>query len=93
MFVCAVVVEDEVQGDVPGKLGVQVPQELQELIMPVPRIALPDDTTLDDLKCGKQGGCAVAKVVVSVSATAAGFERQAGLRSIQGLYLTLLIHT
>ena len=25
MFVCAVVVEDEVQGDVPGKLGVQVP--------------------------------------------------------------------
>ena len=87
----AIVVEDQVQGFPVGKLGIELLEKLQELLMPVPGIALADHPAFDDLQGGKQRRGAVAMVVVRVGATAPGLERQTGLRAIQGLDLTLLI--
>ena len=59
--------------------------------MPMPGITFADHMAFDHLERGKQGGGAVALVVVGEGATTAGLERQSGLGAIQRLKLTLFI--
>ena len=82
----------EVQGGVAGKLGVQSLQELQKLLMTMPRKVLADDVPFHDVESGKQGRSAVTHIVVSVGATTPWDERQSRLRTIQRLDLALFVH-
>lgn len=93
MSMGAVVVQDQVQCYCSWKFGIQAPQEFQKLLVAVPRITLANDPSLDDMQCGKQGGGAIAFVVVRERAAAARFEGQSWLGAIQRLNLTFLIHT
>jgi hypothetical protein len=87
----AVVVEDQVQDLVAGKLVVESPQELQELLMTVAGVALANDPALHNMQRGEQRGDAVPLIVVGVGAAAAGLERQTGLCAVEGLDLALFI--
>ncbi len=91
MAMGAVVIEDQVQGHGAGKLLIQAAQKLDELLMPVARVALADDSPFDDLKCRKESGRPVALIVMSEGAAASTLERQSRLSAIQGLNLALLI--
>ncbi len=93
MLVRAVVVHHQVQGNVPGKLRINAPQEFQELLVTMPAEALAHDLALQNFQSGKQGGRAVALVVMGHRAQPAFLHRQAGLGAVQRLDLGLLVHT
>ncbi len=82
MPVGAVVVEDQMQGNVAWEFGVQPPQKFQELLMAVPWIALTDDSSFCHLQCGKQRRRAVAFIIMGESAAASWLHGQAGLGAI-----------
>jgi len=79
------------QGYGTGKLLIQATQKFEELLMPVARVTLGDDSPFDDLKCRKERGRSVAFIVVGEGAAAPFFKRQPGLGAIQSLNLALLI--
>ena len=54
MGMCSVVVENQVQGFVLGKLTIETTQEFQKLLMPVPLIAVADDGPLQDIEGSEQ---------------------------------------
>src|SRR5438094_3209566 len=68
-------------------------QETQELLVPMPRLALGNDLACSDVEGGEQGGCTVPFVVVRLPFRQAGPERKNRLGAIQCLDLALLIHT
>ena len=92
MPMSSIVIEDEMEGDLAGELGVQAPQEFEELLMAVAWVALSNDLTFGHLKCGEKGSGPVALVVVSVGPTPALLEGKARLCAVQRLDLALLIH-
>ena len=53
--------------------------------------AAPDDAAVEDIEGGEQGGGAVPLVVVGHGAALARLQRQARLRAVEGLNLTLLV--
>ena len=53
--------------------------------------AAADEGAVENVQCRKQGGGAVALIVVGDGGAAAGLERQPGLGSIEGLDLRLLV--
>ena len=93
-FVRGVVVEDEV--DLQGGIGryhlVDGVEKGAKLHGPMLGKALADDGAGGDVKCRKQGGGAVAKIVGRVALGLGGQERQDRLRTFQRLNLTFLIH-
>ena len=93
MFVPAVIVHDQMQLELPGKLLVELFEKFQKLLMPMPRVTLTDHFALGHFQCGKQRGRPVAFVVVSHRPTSAFLQRQTRLSAIQGLYLALFINT
>src|ERR1700722_11322737 len=64
MLVRAVVVHDEMQGDLSGELFVQSPEEPQELLVPVPLVALSDYAHAQNFHCPEQGRGSVPLVIV-----------------------------
>ena len=88
----AVIIHDEMEGNLTGELLVEGAQELEELLMPMPLLALTDHLPLQRLQSGEQGGDAVALVVVGHRPTTPLFNGQAGLGPIQRLDLALLVH-
>ena len=60
----AIVVDDQVHVELGGNFLVDPPQETQELLVTVPGFALGDHRTSGHVQSGKQGGGAVANVVV-----------------------------
>ena len=85
----AIVIEDQMQRLLAGKLGLKPLEKLQELLMPVPGITLAGHPTFDDLQGGKQPHGAVTVAVVR--ATAAGLSGRPGCVRSKRLDLTLLI--
>ena len=61
--------------------------------MPMAFITLADDLALQNFQRGKERGCAIAFVVMSHGAATSFLQRQAGLRSVQGLDLAFLVNT
>ena len=92
VFVGAVVIQDQMEGERLGVTRIQGAQELPELLMAVPWQTLTDDFTLHYVQCRKPGRGSVAHIVMGARAAAALLERQAGLRAIQRLNLALPIH-
>ena len=88
-----VVIYNQVQRHIPGKLTVQPPQEAQELLVPVPGHALPDHPSVQDVQGREQGSSSMPLVVMGHGPAAPFLHGQAGLGTLEGLDLALLVHT
>src|SRR5258705_1426107 len=66
-------------------------EKADELLMGMALHTAAEDTAIERVEGGKQGGCAVALVIMSHGAAAAGFDRQTGLGSVERLDLGFLI--
>ena len=91
VFVCGVVVDDEMKLLVFRGLAVDQTQELESLLMAVAIHAGGHQLAIERIQRRKQCGCAVTLVVVSHGLSAAFFHGQAWLGSIQRLNLALLV--
>jgi len=91
VFVGVVVVQYDVQ--LPARVGGgDLLEEVEELGLAVPVVALVGHLAGSDLECGEQGGGAVALVVVSRSLRQAFSKRQDRCGAVQRLDLGLLVH-
>src|SRR5208283_2274002 len=93
LLVCPVVVHDQMEGNLLGKLTVQPAQKLEPFLMTMPGMTLANDLAFQHIEGGKQRGRAIALVVVGHRATPAFLEGQSRLSPVQSLDLTLLIQT
>ena len=75
-----------------GEFLVESAQKLEELLMPVPLIALANHLPMQRIQSGKQRRRAVTLVVVGHCPATALLDREAGLRPIERLNLALLVH-
>jgi hypothetical protein len=91
MFVGGIVVHNHVDLLIFRHHVVDSAEEFQPLLVTMPIIAHRDHLSLQSIQCRKQGGCAVALVVVSHGAGAPLLHRKAWLGSIQSLNLALLV--
>jgi len=92
MAVGGVVVGNAVDVQFGGHSLVDLAQEGEEFLVPVARLACRQHRTVEDVEGGKQGGGAVALVVVGDPLDIAQPHGQHGLRALQRLALTLLVH-
>ena len=67
MFMSAVVVDDQMDSQMLRNIRFNVAQKTQELLMPMPSLALRKDLAIGDIQGGEQGRGAMANVVVGVS--------------------------
>jgi len=91
VLVRGVVVADQVQRLVFGRLTVDLPEELQPLGMAMARLALRDDLPVEYVQCSEQCSRAVALVVMRHGRRAPLLQCQPGLGAIECLHLTLLV--
>src|ERR1700694_5215891 len=91
VFVGGVVVQDQVDRQVFGHLAVDGLEELQPLLMPVARHALPDHRAGQHVQSSEQGGGAVPLVVVGHRLAPPLDHRQRRLRAVQCLHRGLLV--
>ena len=92
VFVGAVVIDDQMYVQVRGHVGLDVSQEGQKLLMAMARFALGEHRPVGDVECGKQGGRAMADIVVSDALHVPEPHRQHRLGSVERLHLGFLIH-
>lgn len=92
VFVGAVVVDDEMDVQVFGDAVVDVPQEGEELLVPVAPLALGEHRTGRHVEGGEQGGGAMADVIVGDAIDVAESHGQQGLGALEGLDLGFLVH-
>ena len=91
VLVGPVVVHDEMQTEFGRSFDIDLLEEAEELLMPMTRHAVADHFAVEHAEGRKQGGRAVAFVVVRHRPTAAFLQRQARLGAIEGLNLTFLV--
>jgi hypothetical protein len=91
VFVSSGVVADQMHIEVLRKVRLDVPQEAQELLMPMLCLALGEDATIGDIKRREQRRGAMANVAVGDAFDIAQTHRQQGLRALQRLHWVLLI--
>src|SRR5439155_14105609 len=93
MFVGGIVVHDQMELFVIGGSIVDQPQEVKPLRMAVTLLAQADYFAVQSIEGGEQRSRSVALVVVRHGPRSAALQRQAGLGTVQGLNLTLLVAT
>src|SRR3990167_6857225 len=93
VLVGRVIVHDDMQIECGRGLDVDLLEEADELLMPMARHALANHLAVEHAEGRKQGGRAVALVVVRHRPTAALLQWKAGLGTIEGLNLTFLVDT
>src|SRR3989304_4645606 len=76
LVVGPIVVHDQMQRRLFGEFPVQLPQEAQELLVPVLGHAFPDHPSVQDVEGRKQGGGPMALVVVGHGSAAPFLHRQ-----------------
>ena len=91
MFVGAVIVEDGMDQLAGRDRALDGIEKADELLMGMALHTAAEDDAIERVESGKQGGCAVALVIMSHGAAAAGFDRQTGLGSVERLDLGFLI--
>ncbi len=91
VLVGAVVVDNEVDIEVRGHVGVNVLEKAQELLVAVARLALGQDLAGGNVQGGEEGGGAVADIAMRHAFDVAQSEGQEGLGALQGLGLALLV--
>ncbi len=92
VVVCPVVVQDQVEGHPMRRVSVNGAQELQKLLVAVPRVTGADHGAVQHIERREQTGGPVALVVVRHGAAAPLLHRQARLRPVQRLHLRFFIH-
>lgn len=90
-LVSGVVVEDDVDGLAGRHLGIDGVKEADELLVTMALHVAADDGAVEHVEGGKQGGRAVALVVVSHGAEPALLHGQAGMGAVERLDLALLV--
>jgi len=90
-LVGGVVVQDQVQVQVPRHGDVDELEEPEELLVPVAAVGLGDHRPAADVIGGEQAGGAVADVVVGHPGRGRGQDREARGGPVQGLDLGLLV--
>ena len=91
-LVGAVVVDDEVDLQIGGNVGVDVLEKAQELLVAVARLALGEDWASGDIQCGEEGGGAGMEVSGRDALDVAGPEGLPGRGSLQRRGRALLVH-
>src|SRR5260370_21309532 len=91
MFVCAVIVQYQMQLHSFGELVIQAAQEFQEFLVAMPWKTLADDFAFQNFQSGEQCRRSVTDIIVSESTATPFLERQTRLSPVQGLYLALLV--
>ena len=91
MFVCTIVVEDDMDHLAGQYLALNGVEKADELLVTVLFHATADDRAVQDIECGEQGGGTVANIIVGHRSALAGLEWQAGLGAIDRLDLRLLV--
>ncbi len=86
-----VVVDDEMNIEVSGDVGLDVAQELKELLVTMTGLALGHHFPGGYVQCGEQGGGAMALVVVRYPFHVSQSQGQHGLTSFQRLDPALLV--
>lgn len=86
------VVDDQVQIEFLGRLFVDPSQKAEELLVPVTGLAFGDHRTGGHIQGCKQGGGAVADVVMRHTLHVAQSHGQQRLRPVQSLNLRLLVY-
>lgn len=89
----AVVIHHQMNFQIGGHAGLDSAQELQEFTAAMATVQFTNDFASGNVQRGKQGGGAVAHIVVSTALGNARRQRQYGLRTIEGLDLALLVNT
>src|SRR2546425_2108221 len=92
MSMGSVVVNDQVEVQLARRLAVDLAQELEELFMPMSRVATADHGSFQDVEGSEQASRSIAFVVVGHGPAASVFHGQTGLSSVQCLDLGLLVH-
>jgi len=87
----AIVVHDQVDVQVRRHGLVDVLQELQELLMTVPRLALREHLAGGYVESGEQSGRTITDVVVGDSLNVSETQGQERLRALERLHLALLV--
>src|SRR5882762_1716137 len=85
VFVSSIVVNDQVHIEVGRNLRVDVAQKAQELLVPMPWLALSDNAAIGHIERRKQGGGAVPIVVVGYAFDIAEPHRQHRLAAFESL--------
>src|SRR5579862_2953381 len=93
VFVGGVIVEDEVERFIRRGTGIQVFEESQPFLMTVARRTASQDGSVQRIEGGKQGGRAVAFIIVRHGAAPSATQRQSWLGAFQSLNLAFLIDT
>jgi arabinofuranosyltransferase len=93
VLVRRVVVDDEMDVELLRDRLFDVTQELKELLVAMPALALGEDATGSDIEGREEGGRPVADVVVGDAFDVAEADRQHGLGAVEGLDLALLVDT
>jgi len=88
----AVVVHHQVRFHFDREFSIQMFQEFEKLLMTMPGKTLTNDLTLGQFERRKERRGTVAFVVMGHGPTAAPFQRQTRLRTIQRLNLAFLVH-
>jgi len=91
VLVGGVVIDDQMQLQVLGRLAVDQTQKLQPLLVAMPLLAQRDDRAVEGVERSEEGRCAVPLVVVRHGAGAPALHRQARLGAVERLDLALLV--
>src|SRR5271156_5023660 len=91
VLVSGVVVTNQMNLERGWHARLDMAQKRQELLVSMTRLALGEDTAIGDVEGGKQSGRTVTHVVVGNSLHIAQAHGQQGLRTLEGLDLTLLV--
>jgi hypothetical protein len=92
VFVCGIVVADQVDMFFLGDGLVDQAEKLQPLLMPVPLLAEAEDLAVKGVQSRKRCCCVVTFIVMRHRLATSFLQRQAGLGSVQGLYLALFVN-
>src|SRR5512134_2832104 len=91
VFVGPVIVHDQMQREMGWRLGIDLLEEADELLVAMPRQAIPDDGAIEQAQRREQGRGAVPFIVVRHGPTAALLQRKPWLGAIEGLNLAFLV--
>ena len=93
LLVGPIVVNDEMEVQVFGKVPVQPSKKAQEFLVSVPGHTLTDHPSIQQVQRCEQGSSSKPLVVVGHGPTAPLLHGQAGLCALEGLDLAFLVHT
>lgn len=91
VLVGGIVVDDEMDIEIVGHVGIDMAQEGEKFLVPMALLALTDDLAASDVQGGEQCGGAMSDVIMGDTFDIAQPHGQYGLGTVQCLYLGFLI--